>query len=431
MKYLIKKIKSAHYSCTAIRTKVKKTALWIHKKYKIKYHLKTKYIKHQFSIKRTNFFKNDCDEQYAYFQITCKSENCIDCSDCSDIMTKLEMQLNSSNLKPNEPNTQNLEDTELSENDIFTNIHSLSTKNGKEEKRKKDGEEYFDLITKMPKETIPIVNEKILLQLLKKYLQNHKHNQCAIAFFFMKDKRSILISPEFKVEYDNNNRHSEPPLCNKSEIILTKIGNCVDRIVIYTFNSPCSNCMSLLNKKNNSWHRKYGFSTTIVFTKYYPFLGRKFVKSKLNNYSLTELLDPNGVFYGFIKKYKKYPFKLDQFKKETKTETETEIDKYINNITGKGRINTCAEKMKRCVFKLNELASNSFCITHLQCGEKIISSFSFPPNIQKKFLTDWKKLVEKNAKSYIIKQIEQVFNVRLLEVVNKTSSCPLVRTTAL
>lgn len=410
---------------------MKKTALWIHKKYKIKYHLKTKYIKHQFSIKRTNFFKNDCDEQYAYFQITCKSENCIDCSDCSDIMTKLEMQLNSSNLKPNEPNTQNLEDTELSENDIFTNIHSLSTKNGKEEKRKKDGEEYFDLITKMPKETIPIVNEKILLQLLKKYLQNHKHNQCAIAFFFMKDKRSILISPEFKVEYDNNNRHSEPPLCNKSEIILTKIGNCVDRIVIYTFNSPCSNCMSLLNKKNNSWHRKYGFSTTIVFTKYYPFLGRKFVKSKLNNYSLTELLDPNGVFYGFIKKYKKYPFKLDQFKKETKTETETEIDKYINNITGKGRINTCAEKMKRCVFKLNELASNSFCITHLQCGEKIISSFSFPPNIQKKFLTDWKKLVEKNAKSYIIKQIEQVFNVRLLEVVNKTSSCPLVRTTAL
>lgn len=404
---------------------VKKTALWIHKKYKIKYHLKTKYIKHQFSIKRTNFFKNDCDEQNAsYYQITCKSENCIDCSDCSDIMTKLEMQLNLSNLKPNEPSTQNLEDTELSENDIFANIHSHSTKNGKE---------YFDLITKMPKETIPIVNEKILQQLLKKYLQNHKHNQCAIAFFFMKDNRTILISPEFKVEYDNNNRHSEPPLCNKIEIILTKIGNCVDRIVIYTFNSPCSNCMSLLNKKNNSWHRKYGFSTTIVFTKFYPFLGRRFVKSKLNNYSITELLDPNGVFYGFIKKYKKYPFKLDQFKKETKTETETEteIDKYINNITGKGRINICAEKMKRCVFKLNELASNFFCITHLQCGENIISSFSFPPNIQKKFLTDWKKLVEKNAKSYIIKQIEQVFNVRLLEVVNKTSSCPLVRTTAL
>lgn len=175
MKYLKKKRKSARYSGTAIRTKVKKTALWIHKKYKIKYHLKTKYFKHQFSIKRTNFFKNDCDEQNAYFQITCKSENCIDCSDCSDIMTKLEMQLNLSNLKPNEPNTQNLEDTELSENDIFTNIHSLSTKNGKE---------YFDLITKMPKETIPIVNEKILLQLLKKYLQNHKHNQCAIAFFF-------------------------------------------------------------------------------------------------------------------------------------------------------------------------------------------------------------------------------------------------------
>lgn len=145
------------------------------------------------------------------------------------------------------------------------------------------------------------------------------------------------------------------------------------------------------------------------------------------------MLDPNGVFYGFIKKYKKYPFKLDQFKKETKTETETEteIDKYINNITGKGRINICPEKLKRCVFKLNELASNFFCITHLQCGENIISSFSFPPNIQKKFLTDWKKLVEKNAKSYIIKQIEQVFNVRLLEVVNKTSSCPLVRTTAL
>lgn len=395
---------------------MKKTALWIHKKYEIKYHLKTKYIKNQFSIKRTNFFKNDCDEQYAYFQITCKSENCIDCSDCSDIMTKLEMQLNLSNLKPNEPNTQNLEDTELSENDIFTNIYSLSTK---------DGEEYFDLITKMPKETIPIVNEKILLQLLKKYLQNHKHNQCAIAFFFMKDKRSILISPEFKVEYDNNNRHSEPPLCNKIEIILTKIGNCVDRIVIYTFNSPCSNCMSLLNNKNNSWHRKYGFSTTIVFTKFYPFLGRKFVKSKLNNYSITELLDPNGVFYGFIKEYEKYPFKLDQFKKET------EIDKYINNITGKGRINICAEKMKRCVFKLNELASNFFCITHLQRGKEIISSFSFPTNIQKKFLTDWKKLVEKNAKSHIIKQIEQVFIVRLLEVVNKTSSCPLVRTTAL
>lgn len=394
----------------------KKTALWIHKKYKIKYYQKTKYIKHQFRIKRTNFFKNDWDEQNAsYYQITCKSENCIDCSDCSEIMTKLEMQLNLSNLKPNEPNTQNLEDTELSENDIFTNIHSLSTKNGKE---------YFYLITNMPNETIPIVNEKKLLQLLKKYLQNHKRNQCAIAFFFMKDNRTILITPKFEVDYDNN-IHTEPPLCNKIEIILTKIGNRVDRIVIYSFNSPCSDCMSLLNKKNNSWHRKYGFSTTIVFTKFYPFLGRNFVKSKLNNYSITELLNPNGVFYDFIKNCKKYTFKLGQFK------TETEIDKYINNITGKGRINICAENMKRCVSKLNKLASNFFCITHLQRGENIISSFNFLPIIHKKVLTDWKKLVEKNAKSHIIKQIEQVSNVRLLEVVNKTSSCPLVRTTAL
>ncbi|XP_026032626.1 uncharacterized protein LOC113027221 [Astatotilapia calliptera] len=485
MKYLKKTRKSARYSCTAIRTKVKRRAHWLqkiklslkHKEYDLNKpkesrmfnSKKTKILscKCQFNIRKIIFFKNRYNKQTASFvsktkgdhstkrkdsfpdqYITIKkpkrshahpdsvnplTSNILNisghqiiflpkfetCNDYSEILTKLQMpHLNGlPNLKRNELSSCRLE---------FEQNIELFKKNcdlirGFKKKKKED---CYHQIKEMQREAdkIPSVDANKFFDSLKDYLQMHERKQYALAIFFMKRSKTVFVSPEFEVDYENDT-HTEPLLCQEVEIILQQLGTFVESILVYTLNSPCLNCMSVLSKEAYSWHREYGISTTVGFTQFWGLSGQDFFQNITCSY--TNMLDPKSVFHESTDKCKSNPFKLKSFTVNSK------IFQNIRKLIKKEEKHSCRKKIEFYVSVLKTLAKISFCSreTHLQCGENTIYSFVFPQKIQNEcrhsLLDDWSALVNDCAKSNVIKQITKDFNVAVVEVIyqNLKSSC--------
>lgn len=278
-------------------------------------------------------------------------------------------------------------------------------------------------IKKMPKETIPKADENIIPPFLREFLLMQERKQFAIAFIFMKHSEDICVTSKFEVDYKNhinsnsNCIHTEPPLCLEIETILKEIGILVARIVIYTFNSPCWDCMCLLNQRHNSWHKEYGFSTTVVFTE---FFSCDLHHLNLKQYSPKEMLNPSSVFYDSIEKCKNVPYRLNPLEDQFKSDTYKKIIKYIP--TGKKEerdsfLNKNSENIQDCVSALNTLVSQSHCSleTHLEHGKNTISDFKFHQTIKEDLEKKWDEVVHKRAKPYFLKQIKKDIKRVLVE----------------
>ncbi|CAI5668178.1 unnamed protein product [Oreochromis niloticus] len=341
------------------------------------------------------------------------------CNDFSEILTKLQMpHLNGlPNLKHNELSSCCLE----AEQNIELFKKNCDLIRGLKKKKKEDS---YHQIKEMQKvaHKILTVDANTFFPSLKDYLQMHERKQYALAIFFMKRSKTIFVSPEFEVDYEND-KHTETLLCQEVQIILQQIGTFVESILVYTLNSPCLNCMSLLSKEAYSWHREYGISTTVGFTQFWGLSGQDFFQNISCSY--TNMLDPKNVFHESTQKCKGDPFKLKPFTVNSK------IFQNIRKLSEKEEKHSCRKKIESYVSVLKTLAKNSFCSreTHLQRGENTISSFIFPPMIQDacrdSLLKDWLVLVNDSAKSNVIKQITKDFNVAVVEVINQKlkSSC--------
>ncbi|XP_039902900.1 uncharacterized protein LOC120743345 isoform X4 [Simochromis diagramma] len=413
MKYL-KKTKSARYSCTAIRTKVMRTAPWLYKKFKTKYRLKINYIKRKVDILTNHFFEHGCNKINAccVYKITDDNSTIRKDSFSDDfiIIKKLKRKYTHPKNFLHQFQTCNdyskilteLEELKVSEEPLMKDrcafIKNLKTKNEIECCHK---------IKEMPKETIPKADENIIPPFLIKFLLMQERKQFAIAFIFMKHSEDIFVSWKFEVDYKNH-IHTEPPLCLAIETILKEIGISVARIVIYTFNSPCWDCMCLLNQRHNSWHKDYGFSTAVVFTKFFL---RDLDHLNLNKYSAKEMLNPSSVFYDSCEKCKNVLYRLNPLKDQFESDTYKKIIRYIP--TGK----KISENIQDCVSNLNTLVSQSHCSleTHLQHGINTISFFKFHQKIQCPLERKWHEVVHKRAKPYFLEQIKKDIKRGLVE----------------
>ncbi|XP_005947720.1 uncharacterized protein LOC102309500 [Haplochromis burtoni] len=297
---------------------------------------------------------------------------------------------------------------------------SICQQNKKEEK-------FYHSIKEMQK-TIPSVDANRFFPFLKEYLQSNEQKQYAFAIVVMKHSKNIIVSPAFRPDSktpktQKTRKHSEPYLCEAFEPFLQQNGNLVETILIYTFNSPCLGCTSLLLEKAYLWRCKYGFSTTVAFTQFYGLSGQNCFQTL--TYSSTNMLGPCGVFYEDSQRCKCDPFKLKSFTVTRK------IFQNIRKLSEKEKKESCRKKIESYVSVLKTLAKNSFCSreTHLQRGENTIYSFVFPPMIQdacrESLLRDWLVLVNDSAMSNMRQKITLNFNVGLVEIINQNlkSSC--------
>lgn len=298
-------------------------------------------------------------------------------------------------------------------------------------RQNKNEEKFYHSIKEMQKkipEKIPSVDANRIFPFLKEYLQIHEHKQYAIVIVVMKHSKNIIVSPAFEPDYEKKEnpgkiKHSEPRLCEAFEPFLQQNGNLVETTLIYTFNSPCLGCTSLLLEKTYLWRCKYGFSTTVAFTQFYGLSGQNCFQTL--TYLSTNMLGPCGVFYEDSQRRKRDHFKLKPFKVTRK------IFQNIRRLSEKEEKESCHKKIESYVSVLKTLAKNSFCSreTHLQRGENTIYSFVFPPMIQDacrdSLLKDWSALVNDCAMSNMRQKITLNFNVGLVEVINQNlkSSC--------
>ncbi|XP_005947722.1 uncharacterized protein LOC102310121 [Haplochromis burtoni] len=265
-------------------------------------------------------------------------------------------------------------------------------------------EKFYHLIIEEMQKKIASVDPNRFFPFLKEYLQSNEQKQYAFAIVVMKHSKNIIVSPAFRPDSktpktQKTRKHSEPYLCEAFEPFLQQNGNLVETILIYTFNSPCLGCTSLLLEKAYLWRCKYGFSTTVAFTQFYGLSGQNCFQTL--TYSSTNMLGPCGVFYEDSQRCKCDPFKLKSFTVTRK------IFQNIRKLSEKEKKESCRKKIESYVSVLKTLAKNSFCSreTHLQRGENTIYSFVFPPMIQDacrdSLLRDWSALVNDSAMSVI------------------------------
>lgn len=295
----------------------------------------------------------------------------------------------------------------------------------------KNEEKFYHSIKEMQKtipDKIPSVDANRFFPFLKEYLQIHGHKQYAFLIVVMKHSKNICVFPAFEPDYEKKEipgkiKHSEPRLCEAFEPFLQQNGNLVETILIYTFNSPCLGCTSLLHEKAYLWRCKYGFSTTVAFTQFYGLSGQNCFQTL--TCSSTNMLGPCGVFYEDSQRCKRDRFTLKSFTVTRK------IFQNIRKLSEKEEKHSCHKKIECYVSVLKTLAKNSFCSreTHLQRGENTIYSFVFPPMIQDacrdSLLRDWLVLVNDSAMSNMRQKITLNFNVGLVEIINQNlkSSC--------
>ncbi|XP_030588122.1 uncharacterized protein LOC115782197 [Archocentrus centrarchus] len=283
-------------------------------------------------------------------------------------------------------------------------------------RKKKKGEKYHQIIELQKEaEKIPIVYPNRFFPFLKDYLRKHKQKQYAFAIFIMKHSKNIIVSAEFEPDYEND-KHSEPLLCEEIENFFHVCGILVESILVYTFNSPCLDCASLLLKKASYWHSKYGFSTTVTFTKFYGLSSKESFQSI--THSSPDMFGPCGVFYEARRGCERELFTLDTFV------AKKHIYQNIRKLPESKERAGCRKIIEFRVAELQKLAKNSVCPLqeHLRRGKKTIDSFKFPPTIQKEcvecLLEAWCDLVYSSAMKIIRNNITKNFNVAVVEVLN-------------
>lgn len=282
-------------------------------------------------------------------------------------------------------------------------------------KLKLDNTEIYRRIKQMPTKTVPSVDPNKFFPSLRDHLQTHAQHQYAFAIFIMKHSNNIIVSPEFRTDYKK--QHSERLLCDAIGPFLEQNGFLVERVVIYTYNSPCPDCAAALEANADSWFGRYGFITTVIFTKFYGLSNKE--PFPIKSITSPDLLGSRDVFYDDRRRCERATFQLGSFKDEHNVRSN------IKKLGDKEERKRFRKYIESCVSELKKLAKTSVCTReeHLRRGNVIIASFKFPPIIQQdcenRLHKSWRELVSSSATENIRKTANLNFNVRIVEVINQ------------
>lgn len=267
-----------------------------------------------------------------------------------------------------------------------------------------------------------------------------REKQFAFAVVYMKNGRRRIFEDVYP---DHQNKSKDPaspftkPTLHCEEILLAQIDeflqnnlDLVERIFIYSYNSPCLKrekhnnidicpCMFLLLEKADEWQRKYGCVTEVAFTKFWGLRGPNVFK----DLTYSNISSPCSPFYPYIEKCKKIPFKLDskQFKNKF-----GELYKTISFVKDKEKLNKQIATSKEELVKLAETSKTRQ--EHLDHGHKIIESLQFDSqiNICEILHKNWNEMVDNcPLPPSIIDEITTDFNINVVKRFLKLLQCTL------
>ena len=272
--------------------------------------------------------------------------------------------------------------------------------------------------------------------------QLERHKQHASAVVVMRDKNKMIfpaVYPDFQNKKedpgaphiqqnqsavtDKTATHSEEKLIKQLDDFLRRDGRMVQRIMIYTYNSPCLKrekktepCMFQLLRKAYEWYENYEVLTDVAFTKFWGLSGPNYLK----NLTFSTISCPRSDFHSRIEKCQDIPFKLDHnylgdlFRK-------SDIYNTLSQVKGRDR-NTLREDMKSARKALLRLAESSFGLRkdHLDRGKQKIDSFKFLPEVHdticEKLQKEWKEMVDNSSMTPIREDITEEFNSAVVHV---------------
>lgn len=162
---------------------------------------------------------------------------------------------------------------------------------------------------------IPICLDKFRNPLFNHYLntgEKNKINQYGFYLILMKD--GTLIISEKIPQDSKNNTHTEEFIIPELVEFVSKKGNKVKKIFIYSYNSPClkrtdkkNPCMFQLLRKACKWYEKYQIFTDVAFTHSYGICGPNY----FNYLTFDEISSPNSGFNSYIEKCKNSKSELE------------------------------------------------------------------------------------------------------------------------
>ncbi|XP_061581107.1 uncharacterized protein LOC133446912 [Cololabis saira] len=212
-------------------------------------------------------------------------------------------------------------------------------------------------------------------------------------------------------------KHSEEILLEQIDDFLDREGKIMDKILIYTYNSPCLQrkkgveaCTFQLLQKAIDWFEEDKCLTYVAFTKSWGFTGPNYIR----NISPSDFSDPKSVFYPHVKRHEGISFKLDPTNFRRVLEKE-ELSKILSDIEKCDRKKLTSE-IKSAQSKLVELAENSSGTRKdlLLQGKQLINSLNFPAkvcnNVRGIMHKKWEDSVEESHMAKVLQIITEEFN---------------------
>lgn len=274
---------------------------------------------------------------------------------------------------------------------------------------------------------ISICLDKFRDPLFNHYLntgEKNKINQYGFYLILMKDG---TLSISEKIPQDSKNQiHTEEFIIKKLVEFLSKNGNKVKKIFIYSYNSPClkrtdkkNPCMFQLLRKACEWYENYQIFTDVAFTHPYGICGPNY----FNYLTFDEISSPNSGFNSYIEKCKNTKSELENqnLSKLIQRKLNKALDKeYIDRKTLKNDIQTA------CNF-LEAISSFDLLKKFLVSGRETHHvSFKSPPKVQAEiykilkenntFMQSMKKCIREdlnNAISFVFrKKLESILGSR-------------------
>lgn len=248
--------------------------------------------------------------------------------------------------------------------------------------------------------------------------------QSAFAVIFMTDgdmKVFPYVYPDFR-----NSKHSEEMLLQRLDDFLRKNGTAAQRILIYTYNSPCLKrenksvpCMFQLLHKACEWQENYQVFTDVAFTKPWGLSGPNF----FNYLTFSVASSPSSVFNVYIEKCKDVPFQLNEksLRNIFKTSKIYNTLSYVKD-DDKNKLRSDIKSARETLVTLAE-TSSGLCQDLLDRGKRKTDSFTFLPEVHdevcKTLLGEWNQMVEDSSMTPILKVITEEFSTAVVLLFTK------------
>ncbi|XP_056239667.1 uncharacterized protein LOC130174081 [Seriola aureovittata] len=245
----------------------------------------------------------------------------------------------------------------------------------------------------------------------KHYRNQHagKTNQHALAVIFLEgdETKFYKSKPQFRSKGNSEAKfhvHTEQLLIQEIDEFLQPNKQNerpkVECIMIYTYNSPCLKretqnidpCMYLLSVKAREWFSKYGIFTYVLFTQFWGPIGRNFLKDDGYKDLLYLIAETHDI-----------TFRLDS-KDIGETLNKIDLQQLLSTVEGKDR-NKLLEEFKKAKYDIQQINEPFTIKEHLDRGEKVIASSTFPPKAQVKTSKDLSNAWHEGVKNTAVEHL--------------------------